>query len=86
MYNIALNVKSEDTSRIQASKMLVELEQYKAELRGRPRIKAVEFKDAPQRRRRDAGPKTIRPIQAKGISSESQTVTTPPVAGGESGD
>lgn len=83
MHDIIMDQEAEDTVAIKAVEALIQVERFKREMRGIPALKPIELKDAPQRQRRAAGPKTIRPIQAKGISSESQTVTPPPPVGGE---
>ena len=59
MHGIVIN-GGDDASKIQAARTLIELESYKAELRGKPRIKPCELKDAPAARKRVKGPPGIK--------------------------
>jgi len=93
MHSIVLN-EDDNVCSIQAAKTLLELEAYKAELRGKPRIKPCELKDAPAARKRVKGPPGIkdaanRQPAAKEAPKESlsnpRPSPPPPPAIGESG-
>ena len=84
LHRIVLNEEADDSLAIKASEVLVELEAYKAELRGKPRIKAIDYHQMPARRARTAGPRAIRdvtPTPKESLSSEPPSPHHPPTPG-----
>jgi hypothetical protein len=71
MHHIVLKENGDDSLAIQASKALIDLESYKAELRGKPRIKA---QDAPPATHRAQRPLTIRDAKPAPIESSKESL------------
>lgn len=87
MHRIILDNDSEDALAIKAVEALVSVESYKAELRGRPRIKAMDYSQLPKRRERrpstvmrDLGPGENEPPK-ESLATPPTVTAPPPVAG-----